>query len=64
MEFRVKFGLTIREARDALNLTQAELADEIGVSSRTVQNWEAGKVPRPKQRRALLAFFEGMEIAA
>ena len=32
----------IREARIAAGLTQAELAKAVGVTTRTVQNWEAG----------------------
>jgi len=51
--FRVKSREDVAEARKRLNLTQAELAAACGVSVRTVQNWEAGRVPQPKHRRAL-----------
>jgi DNA-binding transcriptional regulator YiaG len=64
MEFRVKFGLSIREARNAKNLTQGELADLLNVSTRTVQNWESGMVPRASHRRALLDLFDDVEVAA
>ena len=33
----------IKEIRGKLGITQKELADEIGVSKRTVESWESGK---------------------
>lgn len=36
--------MEIKELRKRYNLTQTKLAQELGVTSRTVQNWEAGKV--------------------
>ena len=36
-------GTTIRQLREARKLTQAELADRIGVSSKTVSKWETAK---------------------
>ena len=36
-------GATIRQLREKRNLTQAELAEKIGVSSKTVSKWETGK---------------------
>ena len=36
-------GSTIKELREAKNLTQAELARRIDVSSKTVSKWETGK---------------------
>ena len=36
-------GTTIRQLREARNLTQAELAQKIGVSSKTVSKWETAK---------------------
>lgn len=57
----------IREARERANLSQAEFAQQLGVSLRTVQNWEAAQptFPRPKHRRALAAFLDanGSEAA-
>jgi transcriptional regulator with XRE-family HTH domain len=68
MELRVNhqpaLAARLRTARDAANLSQAELADLLGVSTRTVQYWEAGKVPRPKHRRLILAFLESEEEVA
>ena len=36
-------GATIRKLREGRNLTQAELGDKIGVSSKTVSKWETAK---------------------
>lgn len=55
----------LRASRVAANLSQAELAERLGVSARAVQTWEAGRFPWPKHRRALDAFFkEHGEVAA
>jgi DNA-binding transcriptional regulator YiaG len=67
MVLRVK-GQSVAEAlrvgRDTANLSQKEMAALLGVSSRTVQYWEAGKVPQPRHRRAIVAFLQGLETAA
>ena len=36
-------GNTVKQLREAKNLTQAELAQRIGVSSKTISKWETGK---------------------
>ena len=36
-------GLTIKALREGRNMTQAELAERIGVSSKTVSKWETAK---------------------
>lgn len=36
-------GATIRQLREKRNLTQAELAEQIGVSSKTISKWETAK---------------------
>jgi DNA-binding XRE family transcriptional regulator/desulfoferrodoxin (superoxide reductase-like protein) len=36
-------GTTIRQLREARNMTQAELAKKIGVSSKTISKWETAK---------------------
>ena len=36
-------GTTIKNLRETRNLTQAELAEQIGVSSKTVSKWETAK---------------------
>lgn len=43
----------IERLRKLLNLTQETFASKLGVSSRTIQNWEAGKVI-PKSKLTLL----------
>ena len=55
----------MRAARDARHLTQAEAAAQLGVSTRTLQNWE-GRAgwPRARHRRALLAWFNGDDATA
>ncbi len=36
-------GITIKQLREKRNLTQAQLADNIGVSSKTISKWETAK---------------------
>ena len=36
-------GSTIKQLREKRNMTQAELAERIGVSSKTISKWETGK---------------------
>ena len=36
-------GNTIKQLRETRNLTQAELGEKIGVSSKTISKWETGK---------------------
>ena len=36
-------GTTIKELREKQNMTQAELAEKIGVSSKTISKWETAK---------------------
>ena len=44
-------GAEMRTARERANLTQGELAKRVGVSLRTVGNWERGEsVPRSKEQ--------------
>ena len=51
-------GKRVKAHRILLHLSQREAAQELGVSPRTLQNWEAGQtVPWPKHRRALERFF-------
>ena len=36
-------GATVKQLRERRNMTQAELAEKLGVSSKTVSKWETGK---------------------
>lgn len=46
--------IDIAKARDEIGFTQAELADAVGVTTRTIQNWEAGiSSPKPPQVKAI-----------
>ncbi len=49
-------GEKLKQRRKWLNLTQQQVADELGVTITTVQNWEADRhIPKlyPKQMKAL-----------
>ncbi len=49
-------GGKLKQRRESLNLTQQKVADEVGVTIITVQNWEAGRhIPKlyPVQMKAL-----------
>jgi len=48
----------IRQAREAAHLSQVALAHQLGVSPRTVQNWESGRIPQIRHRKALADFLE------
>jgi transcriptional regulator with XRE-family HTH domain len=66
MDLRVNpYAERLREARESANLTQVELAARLGVSPRTVQNWETGdRVPQAKHRRAIQDFLDSLEGVA
>ena len=49
-------GDRIKEARNKLGLTQAQLARQVGVSSQTVWAWEAGRVKPTHEHLEELAF--------
>lgn len=50
--------LDVRQIRKQLNLTQRELAEEIGVNLSTVWRWENGTPPRGPARTLLLSMTE------
>jgi transcriptional regulator with XRE-family HTH domain len=51
-------GKRVKARRTRLNLSQRESAELLGVSLRTLQNWEAGETfPWPKHRRAIQQFL-------
>lgn len=46
--------MDVRQAREKLGFKQAELAQAIGVTGRTIQNWESGvSAPKPPQVKAI-----------
>ena len=42
--------MDIKQTRQELGMTQAQLGDAIGVSERTIQNWEWGKTSPTKSQ--------------
>ena len=46
--------MDVKQAREEIGFSQAELADAVGVTTRTIQNWEAGiSSPKPPQVKAI-----------
>lgn len=50
----------IRLRRLALGLSQRALADEIGCSSKTIRNYEAGRLPTERQNEILPKLTEAL----
>lgn len=53
---------TLRRARKALKLTQANLAGQVGVNQATLARWEAGKAAIPAEKASLLSEMLGVAI--
>lgn len=53
------FAAQIRAARERLGLTQAQVAEKVGVARETVGNWETGQTD-PKNKRARLLDVLGL----
>ena len=53
--------IEIREIRKRLGMTQEELAKRLGVSTRTVQNWEQGGVIPATSKDAIARVLGGAE---
>ncbi|MBR0394510.1 MAG: helix-turn-helix transcriptional regulator [Alistipes sp.] len=46
--------MDVKQSREDIGFSQAELADAVGVTTRTIQNWEAGiSSPKPPQVKAI-----------
>lgn len=54
-------GLDIKDLRLKLGVTQRELAEMVGVSEKTVQNWEYGKPIPTTKHQILRAIQSGVE---
>lgn len=55
----------LREIAEERHLTQRELAEQVGVSERTISYWfTTDTVPQKRYRRALTAWLEANEAAA
>ena len=54
--------LVIKAVRSQLGLTQEELAEQIGVTVKTINNWENGR-NRPAGKRALRGFRAAQQEA-
>jgi hypothetical protein len=50
--------IEIHKERKKLGLTQKELAEDLGVSYQTIQNWEAGKVIPKSKNQILVNYFK------
>ena len=64
---RVKFvsGEELKAERDRRALTQEQVARQLGVATRTLQNWEAGTAePRARHRRTIAEWYELAEETA
>lgn len=54
--------LRLKAAREAAGLRQIDLAAQIGVSTATLSDWEAGKIEDPKASN-LLAIAEALSVS-
>lgn len=65
---RAKLGLLsgdeLREIRDGLGLTQAELAKQLGLGGNTISRWEANRVVQNKSLDLLLRLVRDVPAAA
>jgi transcriptional regulator with XRE-family HTH domain len=56
---------TIRRARKARNLTQAELAESLGCRQQTISEWELGMyAPKNAYQKLLSMFFGSAPVVA
>lgn len=55
--YQENVGNWIRNERAELNLTQAQLAEQMGVSDATISNWELAKHALPAQAHADMTYL-------
>lgn len=59
----VSFGLRLRAAREAADLTQEQVAERLGVTQSAVQKWESGAAwPRGPHRLSDLADLYDVDL--
>jgi transcriptional regulator with XRE-family HTH domain len=58
------WGVNIKERREALGMTQFDLATAIGVSWSTMSRWESGGAEPTRQNKALIAGALKTEVQA
>ena len=56
--------MDVKKLREKFNYTQAQLAEICGVTLRTVQNWENGKVIPPAMLKLLTSIDEGETVSS
>ena len=56
--------MDVKKLRETLGITQQELADKCGVTLRTVQNWEVGKIIPKSMEKLLNVISENHEIVS
>lgn len=57
-----KLGEKIREAREAMGISQAAAAEKAGVGLRSLERWEAGEGNPSLEARRALAKFYGLQL--
>lgn len=55
--FPMENEIDVKAIRDTLGLTQAGLAEQVGVDQSTISNWEKGQAPRGPARKLLLSLI-------
>ena len=62
LETKMEFGEKLHNIRISKNLSQEELAEKTGISRRSIQNYESGKMlPKKRETYAVLAEALGVE---
>ena len=56
------FGLELRTARVEAGLRQEDAAEELGVSTQTIRNWESGRSEPSEENKQKLAEKYGVEV--
>ncbi len=56
------FGLELRTARVEAGLRQGDVAEELGVSTQTIRNWESGRSEPSEENKQKLAEKYGVEV--